>query len=548
MSEEKKIYSYHTFYFPFIWEGTSDKIVKQKDIISYFDSSDYWDKTDIKDFSNVNTTAALEDEQSRMWLYQTYQYFHTPACQAIFGNESDVVHNYQFCTKEVRRQACYTIKKMIKVEDKSEDKFIEKFYELDLYAIKLKIFNTGIGILIFECENRKHCSIEAVKDINEYGRRITAPFLGSDLCADLLSVSIENIGTFSFNLQEKFGKTHAILHEQTYANYNCIASFILDILNYKMKKEKFTDNKLESGEKWYLATALDDRMYVTCLVRDNEFAKSLQAGEVCGNKKDLINSWKYDRFRKNLYELIFVDRQGFISCPTERMRDEILNKQLYDRWLAYGTAYAVTHHSFFCITTTDKKIDGSVINPFLVIYTEMVTLCLAQRSSIISFQRKIAEFTQQMKRHTSILKNKTTQNLMNLQEDYIAFQNQLQFFEVTSQEQGIELYDMIAEALYIEKEKQMLMDQMNIAYEAANINQEFRLTSYALEISIMALFIAVIGYLSDVLSGVSSFVALFKRDCTSLSIKSTTIIFFILLILVIIAVPLFFKYRNKNPR
>ncbi len=499
MSEEKKIYSYHTFYFPFIWEGTSDRIVKQKDIISYFDSSDYWDKTDIKDFSNVNTTAALEDEQSRMWLYQTYQYFHTPACQAIFGNESDVVHNYQFCTKEVRRQACYTIKKTIKVEDKSEDKFIERVYELDLYAIKLKIFNTGIGILILECENRKHCSIEAVKDINEYGRRITAPFLDSELCADVLSVSIENIGTFSFNLQEKFGKTHAILHEQKYANYNCVASFILDLLNFKMKEEKFTDNKLESSGKWYLATALDDRMYVTCLVRDDHFTKRLQQETIRDRKNVLFDKKSCCDFKRSLYELVFIDREQAVSCPTERMQDELLNKQLYDRWLDYGTAFAVSHHSFFCITTSDRNIDRSVINPFLILYTEMVTLCLAQRSSIISFQRKIASFTNELKRHYYILHRRAIRKLTNLQEDYIAFQNQLLFFEVTSQEQGIEIYDMIAEALYIEKEKQMLMDQMNIAYEAASINQGFRWNRWALFISCLALGVNLSPYFPAVL-------------------------------------------------
>ena len=108
MNEEKEVYSYHTFYFPFIWEGIK---VKQEEIISYFDSNHYWEKTDIKDFSNVNTTPALQDEKSRIWLYQAYQYFHTPVCQAIFGGDSEVVHNYQFCTKEVRQQACYTIKK-----------------------------------------------------------------------------------------------------------------------------------------------------------------------------------------------------------------------------------------------------------------------------------------------------------------------------------------------------------------------------------------------------------------------------------------------------
>lgn len=257
-----------------------------------------------------------------------------------------------------------------------------------------------------------------------------------------------------------------------------------------MKEEKFTVNKLESSGKWYLATALDDRMYVTCLVRDDYFMKRFQRETIRDRKNILFDTKSCCNFKKSLYELVFVDREQAVSCPTERMQDELLNKQLYDRWLDYGTAFAVSHHSFFCITTSDRNIDGSVINPFLILYTEMVTLCLAQRSSIISFQRKIASFTKELKKHYYIQHHGIIRKLTSLQEDYIAFQNQLQFFEVTSQEQGIELYDMMAEALYIEKEKQMLMDQMNIAYEAASINQGFRWNRFAVFISGLALLVS----------------------------------------------------------
>ena len=59
-----------------------------------------------------------------------------------------------------------------------------------------------------------------------------------------------------------------------------------------------------------------------------------------------------------------------------------------------------------------------------------------------------------------------------LQERYVKAQSQIMLFEVTAQEQGVELYQMFSEQLYLEKNKDALSDQMSNLREVASIRSE----------------------------------------------------------------------------
>ena len=136
----------------------------------------------------------ITDEDYRI-NYNKYQYFHASVLDAVYGlrekekvginkNEADknaVVHNYSLKPELLRNKATYTI-------EKDNHCFVMK-----MNGIHLKIFNTGVAVMIFEMENDVHRSIEEVKLINEYGRRIATPFLPDDsglyLCADCITIS-----------------------------------------------------------------------------------------------------------------------------------------------------------------------------------------------------------------------------------------------------------------------------------------------------------------------------------------------------------------------
>ena len=177
---EKNIYSWHTFIFPFAWITDGDYYTK---FVRYFEKNSYWDSTNIEDSNELSAYA-----RSDIWgedglkLYQEYQYFTPYARKAIYGLDEKIVRNYSFWSTRIHNNARYCIRKD------------ELDYELDLNMVRLKIFNTGVALLIFECENTKYRNIEDVKNINDYGRRITLPFINSDfsIAADSIEVRIDD--------------------------------------------------------------------------------------------------------------------------------------------------------------------------------------------------------------------------------------------------------------------------------------------------------------------------------------------------------------------
>ncbi len=525
-NKKENPYSYHTFFFPFIWEGEDEK-PKEKDEIIKILNKNVW-------IEEEKLFETQEYSQEIKYLYQTMQYYHLPVRNAIFKGENEVVHTYRFLPNIVSNKASYCIYKGNKEEPS---------YELLLNNIRLKIYNTGVGILIFECENIKENqrNIEAVKDINEYGRRITTPFLpsseeGVQLCADKIEIKIAGLSYYergfeSDSIETDFTKVFP--YKEKYKSkseipFTYIADFILKLLSGGEKaKVQFVSDKEKLDKKcWLIYPALDDRMYVACIVQDDNYAEKVKEAKLKKDKK--ITETEDEKLKKDmrsLYELAYIDRENEISCPTYRMMVELLNEQIYDRWLEYGTCYIVTHHSFVCITENSESVKATVIIPFLILYTEMVLLCLAQRSSIILFQKRAALFTKDMAGHKRKLKGKNRTRLIDLQESYIAFQNQLMFFEVTSQEQGIELYDMICNSLYIEKERERLENQINIAYEAINVYQGENLNIGGLILSLLALSMSVFSCCNDICN--------FEKD-EIFMIPMTVVILIVLAIIIII--------------
>ena len=511
----KSPYSYHTFCFPFIWEGADEKPKEQTEIVELIQKLDCWEEENIE---------KIKRGEEMKYLYQTMQYFHAPVRNAILKSENKVVYSYRFCPDRVHNKALYCINKG------------EKKYEL-------KIYNTGVGIIIFECENIREDqrNIKTVKDINEYGRRVTTPFLpssenGKQLCADTIEIKIEGIREGEFKTEFKNIFAYKNVSGKKEIPFTYIADFILKILSGGSNKVvKFVSDKKEikkNKKYWFIYPALDDRMYVTCIVKDCKYSDKI--------KKAIENSNENKDALKSLYELAYIDKEGKISCPTYRMMYEILNKQVYDRWLEDGTAYIVTHHSFLCVTGEGEEVEDPVVIPFLIQYIEMVLICLAQRSSIILFQKRAALFTKDMAGHQGKLRGKNIKKLIDLQESYIAFQNQLMFFEVTSQEQGIELYDMISDSLYIKKEREMLEGQINIAYEAVNVYQGNILNSRALIISLIALLMAIAGSINDCGSLIGNLFG--EQQCKYICISAGKI--FVIIIIILIGRILLYR-RNR---
>ncbi|HCO29373.1 MAG TPA: hypothetical protein DIT54_08225 [Lachnospiraceae bacterium] len=488
---EKKTISYHTFYFSFTWD-TKDKKIEFEKLVKKLNESNVWKYDNLE---NRHISA----EEIR-WRFQAYQYFHEPVRKAILGDinqdnniSSSVVRNFKY--KDLKKgEAKYYIEKN------------DKKYQLFLNDIRLKIFNSNVGILIFECENQEYDNLQDIKAINEYGRRVITPFLpieeqGFQLCADKITVQIADGISFETDFKNIFKYEEHLSIKKGLFQY--IASFITQILSSEnLKFTSYFDEQYEE-DQIVIKSALDDRMYVCCLARSQQLANEAKKLQILSNKKEIEINDDEKNILKNIYELAFIDTDDGDSCPTLARKIQILKKQVYDRWLEYGTAYVVTHHSFLCITSDSEGIDLSVILPYLIIYSEMAALCLAQRASIILFQRELAKVTKNMgeiKKLELFRRRKWNEKaLIRLQEKYIAFRSQIMFFEVTSQEQGVELYDMLRESLYIEREKENLDTQMGIAYEAATIRQGNKWTHWSVLIALLSFIVAIMALILEII-------------------------------------------------
>ena len=80
--------------------------------------------------------------------------------------------------------------------------------------------------------------------------------------------------------------------------------------------------------------------------------------------------------------------------------------------------------------------------------------------------------------------------MMDLQERYIAFLTQIDASETSPEEQGIEIYNSLREALNVESEKKSLQEQLTGLNELANSSQDFNFNKWAAVIAIMALCLA----------------------------------------------------------
>ena len=110
--------------------------------------------------------ASLKEEK-----YKQYHYFNPAARNAIYAHEeanSEIVWNYTYDMSEAQEDWLRTRKT---ADNKAEYviKHGETEYHLKVNCIRLKLFNTGIGIILFELENYLYPACEDVLKINDFG-------------------------------------------------------------------------------------------------------------------------------------------------------------------------------------------------------------------------------------------------------------------------------------------------------------------------------------------------------------------------------------------
>ena len=98
----------------------------------------------------------------------------------------------------------------------------------------------------------------------------------------------------------------------------------------------------------------------------------------------------------------------------------------------------------------------------------MAILALAQRSVLLMLEDEAAEISNSFS-DENVISHEELEEIERLQEKYVKIQNQLLLSEITVQEQGVELYEMLREQLYIKKNMDDLDGEMNNLRDISNI-------------------------------------------------------------------------------
>lgn len=461
----KDIYSYHIFIMPFRWEGEEHAQVRMDDICKQLELRGCWEKID---YTQAAVSYINQDSRS---LYAEKQYFHPYVQKAIYGGDENVVANYAFRIEQ-NDKLNYIIEKN------------DEVYKLLISSIRIKVYNTGVALVSIHCENHEYNDWKSIKAINDYGRRMALPFIPYDctgsICADKIEIKSDNQADvdFSYDMKEIINS----FNNDNRIPENRIGDYILQLLNFSLANDdreirQFGEENIPADRKIIpICPILDDRMYVMCLANKNG--------------QNIV------RNKNSLYEFLFIDCEGSISCPNEEMRDSLLKEHTYERWIQqwtiYGTLYGMTAHSFVECSDFEPNI-----NSFLTQYYQICCIVLAQRASLLNFKDEIMKLSFGVEERNKGIDTKHTKWLMSLQERYIAYQNQLDFFEISSQEQAIDIYEALRSANMIDKENEIFKNQLDNIYNAANVNLDYRLNVGGLAFAIAAIIIAFPSFLSD---------------------------------------------------
>lgn len=409
-------YSYHIFYFPFKWEieGLENRLFSEQVDLNNIPiaMSSGWERVPIDEQTEILEGDRKEQEE----LFGERQYYFDfvhPVLYDMKQTESPIIHHY-----ERREPKVKNVEYHIEVKDKT--------YVLKLDALNVNLYATGIGVMSFFLKNEREDQKEenCIRDINQFGRRIMPPHSGefNKEGRSMIAKSIRIVGlngdsaryqdAFDYSSDIRINVGHKLGLMNVW-NPSWVIKHLIEDLSPEMK----------------VTPVIDDRMLVNCWYGEDKLAEKVKVVDEKGNVP-FVNEdfW---------YKYVFVDDGNFVTCQNQQMKEDFLKKATYYRWQKLGTLYGVSRYSFMAITNMEAK--GFIDMHMRTIYSRMFELVILQRASILRFSGEVTK--------VGALKGENDKEVArkigSLYKEYIRFINQIYFQNVTVQDQGIELYEML---------------------------------------------------------------------------------------------------------
>lgn len=414
-------YSFHTFMFPFQWRinGYDEKMFSEQislGNILYSTESD-WERS---------TKPDNDDEAND--LYDERNYFYKFVHDALYdsGKDNSLIRHFER-TKPRHSGVTYVID------------CGKKVYELKVAAINLNLYSTGVGLLSFYLYNESYPEPEDVFRINQVGRRVFPPFFASvkgqrSIIAEAIEICGLNGGGEGY--REDF---------KLYTNEmpNQPASFIENLIH-------------EVATNIDIKPVIDDRMFVLCWYKNDEWAKKFS--------EDRYDGMLYS---SDWYEFVFVDDLGQMSCQNDAMQRELIQKATYSRWQKWCSIYGMSRYSLVYLTNNGAaQFAPYLLGYFETQYVRMAELILVQKASVLRFS---AEVTNLSNMETS---KGFSGKVSSLYKEYIRFINQIHFREVSAQDQGIEMYQMLYDTMNLKTHVEKLDEEIGELYNYVSLTED----------------------------------------------------------------------------
>lgn len=385
--------SYHIFYFPFIVKHGG----AENDIVKALNSSNFgqlWKRE----------PQGYKTEE----YYDEKMYYHHFVHNALYDNGKNLFYT-TFSQKKKKSNSDYSLVLHYERTDVSSNQLKfkirvkrEKLFNLEIDRITLDYYFTNIGVLSLYISNDKYLSQQDILDINYYGRVLY------NLIDD------EKIYNAIYGLE--YNTLKYDINNKLYNLYGHIRQ-ILD--------EFFIEAKINVSSVQYLPV-FDNKMFVNCCYLNNALSNKY--------KKDSIQDLSDEMFWQNYVE---IDHDFDFGCQNSEMRKSLTQKNSYLRWQGYGTLYGITDRSFVCLCSSESFSETVLLPHMQTIYSQMVKLVLVQRASLLAFSDSISRV------NFSIDNIEAADIIGNIYRNYIVYIKKLYFVNVTSQVQGVELYEKL---------------------------------------------------------------------------------------------------------
>lgn len=456
------VYSFHGFILPFEWKHRhSDKklLDEQTDLAAsggYFLADKRWSRV------------SYNHKPAAKAAYNEAVYFYDFVRPALYdnGSKEPLLYHYRF---EVKKDTFYLINKG------------QYRYRLRISSIEMRLYRMGVGVLVFQMTNEQadQADPEDILRINQYGRRLFPPFY--------------NIAHPSAGAPEYFAEDS---WEQGLTDHPELPDSLALVQDgrevwqedYSVYKRQPALNRppgllhfllpVAFREAMRLTPVLDDRMFVVCWYGNDKLAGSVR-------KNYPENDW--------WYRFLFVDIGRTVQ--NKAMMASLLEDHSYLRWSDWGTAFGIARYSLVCLT--GAQVPAFLVAHMRTLYLRMAELALLQRACVLRFSEEVTSISSIDTRDRSL-----APRMASLFRQYLRFVNQLSFKEVTAQEQGIEMYDLLRRSMRLDEQVANLETEIRELHNYAETLAEQDRSEKLDLLTYLGAYLAVPGFIASYYAGI----------------------------------------------